>query len=55
MVMHKKATKANALAALAEYWDIDKSVIVAFDDDINDIDMLSYVLFDTKLNLSLYC
>ena len=42
MVMHKEATKSNALAALAEYWGINPSEIVAFGDDLNDVDMLSY-------------
>jgi Cof subfamily protein (haloacid dehalogenase superfamily) len=42
MIMHNEATKSNAVKALAEYWDIDRSEIVAFGDDINDLDLLSY-------------
>ena len=41
-IMHKNATKAKAVAALGKYWDISQSEIVAFGDDFNDIDMLSY-------------
>jgi len=42
-IMHKDATKANAVAALARYWNIAQAEIVAFGDDLNDIDMLNYV------------
>jgi len=41
-IMHKSATKANAVAALARYWNIAQSEIVAFGDDLNDIDLLIY-------------
>jgi hydroxymethylpyrimidine pyrophosphatase-like HAD family hydrolase len=41
-VMHKEATKSKAIAALAEKWNITNSEIVAFGDDLNDIDMLVY-------------
>ena len=41
-IMHKDATKANAVAALARYWIIAQSEIVAFGDDLNDIDLLIY-------------
>ena len=41
-IMHKGATKANAVAALARYWNIAQSEIVAFGDDLNDIDLLIY-------------
>ena len=41
-IMHKDATKAKAIAALAQHWGILQSEIVAFGDDFNDIDMLSY-------------
>ena len=41
-VMHKDATKSKAIAKLARFWDIAQSEIVAFGDDLNDIDMLSY-------------
>ena len=42
MVMHNDATKAKAVAELARIWGIDRSKIVAFGDDVNDIDMLTY-------------
>ncbi|MCL2565511.1 MAG: HAD family hydrolase [Defluviitaleaceae bacterium] len=42
-VMHKDATKARAVAHLANIWGIDGSEILAFGDDLNDADMLSYV------------
>ena len=41
-VMHKDATKSKAIAALAIKWGIDASEIIAFGDDLNDIDMLNY-------------
>jgi len=41
-VMHKEATKSKAIMALAREWNIDKTEIVAFGDDMNDIDMLKY-------------
>jgi hydroxymethylpyrimidine pyrophosphatase-like HAD family hydrolase len=41
-IMHKDATKANAVAALARHWNIAQSEIVAFGDDLNDIDLLNY-------------
>jgi len=39
-IMHKEATKAKAIAALAQHWGITRSEIAAFGDDYNDIDML---------------
>ena len=42
MVMHREATKSKAVVALAEYWGIEQSEIVAFGDDMNDIDLLEY-------------
>jgi HAD superfamily hydrolase (TIGR01484 family) len=42
MVMHKEATKSKAVAALVEYWGVNQLEIVAFGDDINDIDLLQY-------------
>jgi len=39
-IMHIGATKAKAVSALANYWDISLSEIVAFGDDYNDIEML---------------
>jgi Cof subfamily protein (haloacid dehalogenase superfamily) len=41
-IMHKDATKSNAIEALAENWGIERSEIIAFGDDLNDIDMLKY-------------
>ncbi|MCL2698249.1 MAG: HAD family hydrolase [Oscillospiraceae bacterium] len=42
MIMHKEAVKSKAVAALADYWGINKSEIAAFGDDLNDIDLLRY-------------
>jgi len=42
MFMNEDATKAKALAALANHWNIDRTDIVAFGDDTNDVDMLVY-------------
>ena len=42
MIMHKDATKSKAVDALARFWGIDRSEIVAFGDDVNDIDLLFY-------------
>ena len=42
-IMHKDAIKAKAIYALANHWGIAQSEIVAFGDDLNDIDMLSSV------------
>jgi HAD superfamily hydrolase (TIGR01484 family) len=41
MIMHKDATKAKAVSALADTWGIKTSEIAAFGDDLNDIDLLS--------------
>jgi len=41
-VMHKDATKSKAIAALAQKWEINASEIIAFGDDLNDIDMLRF-------------
>jgi hydroxymethylpyrimidine pyrophosphatase-like HAD family hydrolase len=40
--MHRDATKAKAVAAVANYLDIEQTEIVAFGDDANDIDLLQY-------------
>lgn len=40
-IMHREATKSNAIAAIAEHWRIEPEEIAAFGDDLNDIDMLS--------------
>ncbi|MCL2636767.1 MAG: Cof-type HAD-IIB family hydrolase [Oscillospiraceae bacterium] len=42
MIMHKEAVKSKAVAALADYWGIEKSEIAAFGDDLNDIDLLEF-------------
>lgn len=42
MIMHKEATKANAVSAIAKYWGIKPSEIIAFGDGQNDVDMLSF-------------
>jgi Cof subfamily protein (haloacid dehalogenase superfamily) len=41
-IMHKDATKSKAISELARFWNIAQSQIIAFGDDLNDIDMLSY-------------
>ena len=42
MIMHKEAVKSKAVAALADHWGIRQSEIVAFGDDLNDVDLLEY-------------
>jgi len=42
MIMHREATKAKAIAALANFWGIRQSEIVAFGDDLNDLDLLEF-------------
>jgi len=42
MIMHKGATKSQGISVLAQMWGISPSEIVAFGDDMNDMDMLSY-------------
>jgi Cof subfamily protein (haloacid dehalogenase superfamily) len=41
-VMNKEATKSKAVIELARIWNIEQSEIIAFGDDLNDIDMLAY-------------
>ena len=41
-IMLKEATKSKAVEALSRYWKIEALEIVAFGDDLNDIDMLSW-------------
>jgi Cof subfamily protein (haloacid dehalogenase superfamily) len=53
MIMHKDATKSKALAELARIWGIAQSEIVAFGDDLNDIDMLSYAGFGVAMGNAL--
>ena len=40
MIMNKKATKINAIRAVAEKYHINMEDVAAFGDDYNDIDML---------------
>lgn len=40
MIMNRRATKINAIRAVAEKYGIDMADVVAFGDDYNDIDML---------------
>ena len=42
MIMHRRATKSLAVEALARRWGIDRRDIIAFGDDMNDIDLLKY-------------
>ena len=44
-IMHKEATKGNAVLTLARHWNIQPSEIVTFGNDLNDIDMLAAVDF----------
>lgn len=41
-LMHVKASKGNALRALAQQWDIDPSGILAIGNYYNDLDMLQF-------------
>ncbi|MDR1693530.1 MAG: HAD family hydrolase [Oscillospiraceae bacterium] len=41
MVMRKDATKAQGAADLAQLWGVPREGIIAFGDDLNDIDMLT--------------
>lgn len=40
MIMHREATKMQAITAVAKHYSIDISDVVAFGDDMNDADML---------------
>jgi Cof subfamily protein (haloacid dehalogenase superfamily) len=42
MIMHKDASKSKGVAALAAHWGISPDEIMAFGDDVNDIDLLTY-------------
>ena len=41
-IMHRGATKSNAVAELARMWGIRQEKIAAFGDDLNDIDLLHW-------------
>ena len=42
MIMHREATKSKALDEIARVWGIERTEIVAFGDDLNDVDLLVY-------------
>jgi len=42
LIMHDEASKSSAIDALAGHWGIDCDEIVAFGDDVIDIDMLQH-------------
>jgi len=42
MVMHKEAVKSKAVTALADHWGVMREDIVAFGDDVNDIELLKF-------------
>jgi Cof subfamily protein (haloacid dehalogenase superfamily) len=41
-IMHKDATKSKAVSKLARLWGISPKDIVAFGDELNDVDLLAY-------------
>ena len=41
-IMNKEATKAKAVAELARIWQIEPQHIIAFGDELNDVDMLDF-------------
>lgn len=43
MIMHEDATKIKAVEYLASFYNINMEGVVAFGDDVNDIDMLENV------------
>ena len=43
MIMHKEATKSRAVESLAKYWGIVPNEIVAFGDDLIDVELLNFV------------
>ena len=53
MIMHREATKSNAVVALARRWNIMKEEIVAFGDDLNDIDLLGYAGYGVAMGNAL--
>jgi Cof subfamily protein (haloacid dehalogenase superfamily) len=42
MIMHEEAIKSKAVFAIAEYWKIGINEIIAFGDDLIDIEILKY-------------
>lgn len=53
MVLHEDAQKSKAVSALAEYWEINSSEIVAFGDDLSDIDLIKYCGFGVAMGNAL--
>jgi Cof subfamily protein (haloacid dehalogenase superfamily) len=41
-VMHREATKANALQVVAEHYGVDRTEVMAIGDSYNDLDMLEW-------------
>jgi hypothetical protein len=52
-VSHKEAVKSKATAALAEHWGIKSSEVVAFGDDLIDIDILEWCGAGVAMNNAL--
>ncbi|MCL2704063.1 MAG: HAD family hydrolase [Defluviitaleaceae bacterium] len=50
---HREATKADAVAALAGYWRIEREDIAAFGDDSNDLGLLAYCGFGVAMGNAL--
>jgi Cof subfamily protein (haloacid dehalogenase superfamily) len=42
MIMHEEAIKSKAVFAISEYWKIKNNEIVAFGDDLIDLEILEY-------------
>jgi len=42
MIMHKNAQKSKAVSVLANKWGVKQCEIIAFGNDVNDIDLLTY-------------
>ena len=42
MIMHKEAIKSKAVFAISEYWKINSNEIVAFGDDLIDLEILEH-------------
>ncbi len=53
MIMHKEATKSNAVLEVANEFNISKRGVIAFGDDINDKDMLLNCGFGVAMSNSI--
>mgnify|MGYP000865078916 CR=1 FL=1 len=53
MMMHKEATKTNGVLEIANEFNISKSEIIAFGDDINDKEMLLNTGFSVAMSNSI--